>query len=76
VGTSALTRCAASNATASAVGVVDAMFTSAGSSSIYASSRLDRCFRDVHMVTQHLVGGLAGFTIAGRYFMGLGMPRG
>jgi alkylation response protein AidB-like acyl-CoA dehydrogenase len=71
----ALMRCAASNATASAVEVVDAMFTSAGSSSIYATSRLDRCFRDVHMVTQHVVGGLAGFTIAGRYFMGLGLPR-
>jgi hypothetical protein len=27
------------------------------------------------MVTQHVVGGLAGFTIAGRYFMGLGLPR-
>jgi len=72
----ALTRCAASNATASAVAVVDTMFTSAGSSSVYATSRLDRCFRDVHMVTQHAVGGLAGFTIAGRYFMGLGLPRG
>jgi hypothetical protein len=50
------------------------MFTAAGSSSIYSTSRLDRCFRDVHMVTQHVVGGLAGFTLAGRYFMGLGMP--
>jgi hypothetical protein len=44
-----------------------------GSSSIYATSRLDRCFRDVHMVTQHVVGGPAGFTVAGRYFMGLGL---
>lgn len=70
----ALSRCAASNATASAIAVVDAMFTSAGSSSVYATNRLDRCFRDVHMVTQHVVGGLAGFTIAGRYFIGLGLP--
>jgi alkylation response protein AidB-like acyl-CoA dehydrogenase len=70
----ALTRCAASNATESAAAVVDTMFTAAGSSSIYSTSRLDRCFRDVHMVTQHVVGGLAGFTLAGRYFMGLGMP--
>jgi len=69
----ALVRCASSNATASAAAVVDTMFTSAGSGSIYATSRLDRCFRDVHMVTQHIVGGLAGFTIAGRYFMGLGL---
>jgi alkylation response protein AidB-like acyl-CoA dehydrogenase len=70
----AMTRVAASHATASAADVVDSMFTAAGTSSIYASNRLDRCFRDVHMVTQHAVGGLAGLTVAGRYFMGLGMP--
>ena len=70
----AMTRVAASHATASAAEVVDSMFTAAGTSSVYASNRLDRCFRDVHMVTQHAVGGLAGLTVAGRYFMGLGMP--
>lgn len=67
-------RGAASYATASAAEVVDSMFTSAGTTSVYASNRLDRCFRDVHMVTQHGVGGLAGLTIAGRYFIGLGLP--
>jgi hypothetical protein len=41
--------------------------------STYATSKLDRCFRDIHMVTQHVVGGLAGLTISGRYFMGLGL---
>jgi alkylation response protein AidB-like acyl-CoA dehydrogenase len=70
----AMVRCASSNATAAAAEVVDSMFTAAGTSSIYASSRLDRCFRDVHMVTQHVVGGLAGLTVAGRYFLGLGLP--
>jgi indole-3-acetate monooxygenase len=70
----ALTRCAAATATASATEVVDSMFTAAGTTSVWASSRLDRCFRDIHMVTQHAVGGLAGLTIAGRYFLGLGLP--
>jgi len=70
----ALSRCAASTATAASAEVVDWMFTAAGTTSVFASNRLDRCFRDVHMVTQHAVGGLAGFTVAGRYFLGLGMP--
>jgi alkylation response protein AidB-like acyl-CoA dehydrogenase len=69
----AMMRCAASTGSLASMEVCDAMFTLAGMSSTYATSKLDRCFRDVHMVTQHVVGGLAGLTVAGRYFMGLGM---
>ena len=69
-----MSRLAASNATASSAEVVDSMFTAGGTTSTFSSNRLDRCFRDVHMVTQHGVGGLAGFTLAGRWFMGLGLP--
>jgi hypothetical protein len=46
------------------------MFRLAGSTKFYATSRLDRCFRDVNTLTQHAVGGLAGATVAGRYWMG------
>jgi alkylation response protein AidB-like acyl-CoA dehydrogenase len=70
----AMSRLAASNATASSAEVVDSMFTAGGTTSVFVPNHLDRCFRDVHMVTQHGVGGLAGFTIAGRWFMGLGLP--
>jgi hypothetical protein len=45
------------------------MFEMAGMTSTYATSKLDRCFRDMHMVTQHAVGGLTGLTIAGKYFV-------
>jgi coproporphyrinogen III oxidase-like Fe-S oxidoreductase len=68
-----MSRLAASNATANSAEVVDSMFTAGGTTSVFSANRLDRCFRDVHMVTQHGVGGLAGFTIAGRWFMGLGV---
>jgi alkylation response protein AidB-like acyl-CoA dehydrogenase len=69
----AMMRCAASTASLASMEVCDTMFTSAGMTSTYATSRLDRCFRDIHMVTQHVVGGLAGLTASGRYFMGLGL---
>ena len=66
----AVQRCAAANASLAAADVTIAMFRLAGSTSFYATSRLDRCFRDVNTLTQHAVGGLAGATVAGRYWMG------
>jgi hypothetical protein len=39
-------------------------------------NRLERCFRDVHVVRQHAVVSLAGIMQAGRHFPRLGMlPR-
>ncbi|HWC28578.1 MAG TPA: acyl-CoA dehydrogenase family protein [Dehalococcoidia bacterium] len=66
----AVQRCAAANASLASADVTIAMFRLAGSTSFYADSRLDRCFRDVNTLTQHAVGGLAGATVAGRYWMG------
>jgi alkylation response protein AidB-like acyl-CoA dehydrogenase len=68
----ALMRCAASTASLASKEVCDSMFEMAGMTSTYATSKLDRCFRDVHMVTQHAVGGLLGLTISGRYFLNAG----
>ena len=65
----ALMRCASSTASLAAREVCDAMFEMAGMTSVYATNKLDRCFRDVHMVTQHAVGGLAGLTVSGKYFV-------
>ena len=62
-----------STASLASMEVCDAMFTAAGMTSTYATNKLDRCFRDIHMVTQHVDGGLAGLTISGRYFLGLGL---
>jgi indole-3-acetate monooxygenase len=47
------TRVASTAAAAAAVKVVDMMFEAGGTSSIYATSRLDRCFRDVHTAARH-----------------------
>ena len=69
----ALNRLATATAVRNCVEAVDLLFTIAGSSSIYTSSRLERCFRDVHVVQQHGVVSPAGFAMAGRCFLGLGL---
>jgi alkylation response protein AidB-like acyl-CoA dehydrogenase len=71
----ALMRCASSTASLSATTAVDAMYTAAGSGGIYQTSRLDRCFRDIHTLITHTVGGISGLTIAGRYYLGLGLAN-
>lgn len=69
----ATVRLAAATAVRNSAAAVDLMYNAAGSASIYAVSRLERCFRDVHMVTQHGVVGASGFGVAGRFLLGRGL---
>ena len=57
-------RLAATNNTWSAVAAVDRLYHAAGGSSVYATSDLQRCFRDVHVTTQHIM--VAQPTLRGR----------
>jgi alkylation response protein AidB-like acyl-CoA dehydrogenase len=70
----ALNRMAASLAVDNAISAVDTVFTLSGSTSIYDRNRIERCFRDVHVVQQHAVVSLTGITVAGGYFLGQGLP--
>jgi alkylation response protein AidB-like acyl-CoA dehydrogenase len=43
-----------------ATAAVDTAYTLAGTTSLYATSRIERCFRDVHSVTKHQLGEPGG----------------
>ncbi|MCB1682972.1 MAG: acyl-CoA dehydrogenase family protein [Pseudomonadales bacterium] len=64
-------RLATTFAVQSAVKVVDAMYTQAGGTSVYETSRLQRQFRDVHVATQHIMVAASTFETVGRLFLGV-----
>lgn len=55
--------------TEQAVRAVDAVFTAAGSSSIVSANRLERCFRDVHVVNHHDAASPFMFERFGHYLL-------
>jgi alkylation response protein AidB-like acyl-CoA dehydrogenase len=67
-------RVAAANAAWQSAAAVDIMYNAGGGSSIHSTSPLQRCFRDVHVATQHQ--RVSPFVIqqAGRLYAGLGEP--
>jgi alkylation response protein AidB-like acyl-CoA dehydrogenase len=69
--TTALVALATAQAAETAAEVVTRLCKVAGASAIYASSRLERCFRDIHMVTQHRATNVFNFETAGRHFLGI-----
>lgn len=64
-------RLAACHATTSAARAVDLAYTAAGGSSIYLSSPLQRCFRDVHVATQHVMVGPVIQELVGKVLAGI-----
>lgn len=64
-------RMAATHATRTSARVVDAAYGIGGGTSVYESSPLQRYFRNVHVVTQHMVVAPATLQLAGRVVLGL-----
>ena len=56
----------AAQASATAISL---LYQAAGSDAVYATSRLERCFRDAHVLTQHVAGSSNPYGQLGRFFM-------
>ena len=50
---------------------MDLLYHAAGGSSIYAHSALQRCFRDVHVATQHLMVAQPIYEVVGKVALGI-----
>ena len=64
-------RLACVHAAAAAVAATDAAYTLAGGTSVYESNSLQRCLRDVHVTTQHLMVAPKLHETLGRLLLGL-----
>lgn len=64
-------RLAATHATATAARAVDLMYTAGGGTSIYAASPLQRCLRDAHAITQHVMVAEPTYELVGRVLLGV-----
>lgn len=72
----ALVRLAATQAVQGSVRAVDEAYNLGGGTSIYETSTLQRRFRDIHTLTQHIMIGKSSLEAAGRVLLGLDVPPG
>jgi indole-3-acetate monooxygenase len=64
-------RLAATNNAWSAAEAVDLLYHAAGGSSIYDHNVLQRCFRDVHVATQHIMVAQPTWEMVGKVMLGI-----
>ena len=64
-------RLAAYHAVKESAAAVDLMYSAGGAASVYATSPLQRHFRDVHVATQHLMVNRTSAALAGRVLLDL-----
>lgn len=69
-------RLAATNATRSAAAAVDVAYDLGGGGAVYRSSPLERCRRDVHTATQHVMIAPPTYELAGRVLLGQALAPG
>jgi hypothetical protein len=67
----ALLRGAVVHAAETSARVVDLMYNAGGATSIYEACLLERCFRDVHAVTQQVMLAPQQWETAGRVLLGM-----
>ncbi|HLZ69944.1 MAG TPA: acyl-CoA dehydrogenase family protein [Dehalococcoidia bacterium] len=67
----ALVRLAATTAVLQSAQAVDLLYNAGGATSIYESSPLERCFRDVHALTQHVIVQQPTLETVGKVLLGV-----
>jgi alkylation response protein AidB-like acyl-CoA dehydrogenase len=63
-------RLASANAGARCVEAVDLVYHAGGGTSVYAKSPLQRCFRDIHTASQHIMVAPRTYELFGRLRLG------
>jgi alkylation response protein AidB-like acyl-CoA dehydrogenase len=71
----ALLRLARANAVTASLQAVDLMYAAAAGTAVYSKSPLDRCFRDVHVASQHVAMHASNYETCGRVMLGLPPER-
>ncbi len=66
---------AATQATVAATQAVELMFSAGGSSSVYTSSPLERCLRDIRTAGQHMVVVPSNYEMVGQALLGFDMSQ-
>ncbi len=66
-----LLRLGATHATQTAAQATEMMYKAAGGASVYKTSPIQRCFRDVYVATQHAMVAPRTYEVAGRMRLGL-----
>ena len=69
--TKAELRLAATNTAWSAVDAVERLYHTAGGTSVYRDSELQRCFRDVNVTTQHIMVAQPTYEVVGKIALGI-----
>jgi alkylation response protein AidB-like acyl-CoA dehydrogenase len=64
-------RLAATHAAWQSAAAVDLLYHAGGGSSVYESNLLQRCFRDVHVATQHIMVAQPTYEMLGKMSLGL-----
>jgi indole-3-acetate monooxygenase len=63
----------AAQAVTQALQAVDIVYRAGGSSSVYVSTQLERCLRDIRTGSQHLQVMPTNYEVAGQFFLGADM---
>lgn len=71
VDTRAAIRLAGAHCAETAAAVVDRVFTMAGGAAVFDSNQLQRCLRDVHVATQHIMVAPRLYETMGKHLFGL-----